>query len=1131
MKTGVYRILGLPVVLATLVAYSLLAVSAASASVSAAPGFTVTAYAAPTIFSPEYVGQATNDGTKSNYYMVWVRNSGSVATDGSPITIADTLPAGLVAQEINAVNFVADESSEGFSCVASTLTCTYSPALKPGETLIMRIKVLVAPGTLSPVVNTATVSGGGATTQSSVISSAIGTAAQSAAVPFGFGSVTAQLAGLDGLTDTQAGNHPYETTLSFSANTAYLQTSTSANLNETGPYPAGGLPGHSGEIKDVVVDLPPGVVGDPQVAPKCPQYLVTGTGTARGSAGAALHCPPSSQVGIATIDLEPISLRGTSSVKSGFSLTALQTEPIYNMVPDKGYPAEFGLEIAGAPVTLLINVNQETNYGLRAIISGIPGVSGLVGMTATFFGTPATDENFENPSFNVGEPVAFLDDPVDCAGGEEVTNVSMDTWQRPGAWLPDGQPDLSEPNWVHSRATTSPSITGCDLLPYSPALEVLPDTTQADEPTGLSVRMKIPQAQQQAPLLITPELKNITVTLPQGLSISSSAGEGLQGCDDEQIGLESPLPGTCPLSSVLGTVKVITPLLTAPLTGYVYLGMPNCNPCSNADAADGNMFRIFVEAQGSGVVVKKQGTVYAEPVTGQLTTTFTNDPQLPFSELELRFKSGLRAPLAMPETCGKYTTTTDMVPWSAPVTPDANPVSQFNVDWNGEGGACPSTLPFAPTLSAGTANASAGQYSPFTVTFGREDEEQDLSAMQVQMPPGLLGRVASVQICPEPQASLGTCPAESKIGEITVAAGPSTHPFYEKGLLYLTGPYKGAPFGLSIVVPTKAGPFNLGNVIARAAISVDPLTTAVTVTTDPLPQILNGVPLRLRSVNGTVNREHFIFNPTDCDDMAVTATVTGAKGARAHVSVPFAVSGCHGLPFSPHFDVYTSGHTSRADGAELIARLVYPSAPQSNVARARIVLPKQLPSRLTTLQKACPSAQFKANPSACPPESRIGYAVVHTPLLAVPLQGPAIFVSHGDEAFPSLQVVLQGDNVTIELTGVTRIANGVTTTTFETVPDAPFSSFELALPAGPDSALAANGNLCKETKTMTVDEKVTVNVDGHKRKVTRKVKRQAPTRLVMPTEFVAQDGAMIKKNADISVMGCAKRKSPKKAKR
>jgi hypothetical protein len=1089
MRRGMYRTAA---VLAALAGSWLCAVQA-SAETPATPGYTINTYPAPTIFSPE------SGGSKPDYYMIWVRNSGSVATNGSPITITDTLPPGVSATEVEATNFVSDEGL--LPCVERTVTCTYDAALQPGETLIMRVKVQVAPGTQSPVVNTAVVSGGGALQTSSVQSTVLGTAAQSLAAPFGFGSFYDQVAGADGLTDIQAGDHPFETTVGFTTSTAYLKRNSTVDFNETGPFSTGGLPGYAGEIKDFVIDLPPGFVGNPQVTPKCPQYQVTAEGTASGggAGAAALHCPPQSQIGVATIDLEPISLRGTSAVKLGFSLTALQTEPIYNMVPDKGYPAEFAFQVAGAPVTLLVNLNQETNYGVRVIVPNVPGVSGIVGITTTFFGTPSTDEDFENPSLGKGGPVAFLDDPVDCADGPQIAKVSMDSWEHPGAWLADGQPDLSEPNWAHTTATTYPSHVGCNLLPYNPALEVLPDTTQADEPSGLAVHLKIPQAQQQAPLLITPELKNVTVTLPQGLSISPSAGEGLQGCSDEQIGLASPSAGACPLASVLGTVKIATPLLTEPLTGQVFLGTPNCNPCSNADAADGNMFRIFIEAAGSGVIVKKQGTIYANPVTGQLTTTFTNNPQLPFGELELRFKSGLRAPLAMPETCGTYTTSTNMEPWSAPITPNANPVSQFNVDWDGHGGACPATLPFQPTFSAGTSNANAGQYSPLTVTFSREDREQDLAALQVKTPPGLLGTLTGLPLCGEPQADLGTCSEASKIGTMTVAAGPGGHPFYTKGALYLTGPYGGAPFGLSIVVPTVAGPFNLGNVVVRAKITIDPHTTALTVTSDPFPQVLDGIPLRLRTANVTIDRPGFIFNPTDCALLHVEATMTGAQGGVSHSSVPFAVSGCHGLAFGPKFNTYTSGRTSRADGASLYAKLVYPTGPQSNVSHVKVELPKALPSRLTTLQKACPSATFEANPASCPAASVIGLAKATTPVLPTPLTGPAYFVSHGGEAFPNLVVILQGYGVRIDVVANTFISKeGITSSTFENVPDVQVSSFELYLPEGPDSALAANGNLCKQ-------------------------------QLVMPATFTAQDGAALKENVKIKVTGCPKATAAKKA--
>jgi hypothetical protein len=510
------------------------------------------------------------------------------------------------------------------------------------------------------------------------------------------------------------------------------------------------------------------------------------------------------------------------------------------------------------------------------------------------------------------------------------------------------------------------------------------------------------------------------------------------------------------------------------------------------------MLRLLLQVQGAGVILKKEGTVYADPSTGQLTTTFKNIPQLPFNELELQFANGLRAPLATPQSCGTFTTTSDLTPWSSPVTPDATSLSQFTISWNGEGEACPPSVPFAPSFSAGTSNPDAGQFSPLTVTFNREDREQDIAGIQVTTPPGLSGILTGVSLCGEPQASLGTCPEASRIGSMTAAAGAGSHPFYEKGSLYLTGPYEGAPFGLSIVVPTVAGPFNLGNVVVRARIDIDPQTAALTVTSDPLPQIIDGVPLRLRTANVTVDREHFVFNPSSCEQLHIDATITGRQGAIDHASAPFAVSGCAGLHFGPTFKVSTAGHTSRADGASLVAELTVPAGAQSNIAKVKVELPKQLPARLTTLQKACLAATFEANPASCPSGSLVGYAKVLTPLLPVTLSGPAYFVSHGDAKFPELIIVLEGYGVRVDLHGETFISKkGITSSTFSDVPDVPFNSFELYLPQTKNSALAANGNLCTE-------------------------------KLGMPTSFTAQDGAKITQTTKITVTGCSKSKAKRK---
>jgi hypothetical protein len=1065
----------LPLLCVPVLVLAMLALTAGSAgAVAAAPGFAISAVAGPSIFSAETAGYLPDD------YTLRVTNTGSLPTNGAPITIADALPVGVQVSNLS----LTGPSSGGSSCDAVTVSCTYESVLLPGEQIVVDVVVTVVPGTPSPVTNDATVSGGGAVPVSTSATTAIGSLAESLAVPYGLAYLSEQATGPDGLPDGQAGDHPFETTLSFSVNTF-------SSLFEAGITTGYESQGHA--TKDVVVDVPPGFVGDPDVVEKCTQYLASTD-----------SCPPASQIGVAHLDL----FARYDTPHRGASV------PIYNVVPDKGYPAEFVIQFGENPVTLYVEVNPETNYGVRIVTPGLPEVAAIVDVGITFFGTPTTDPDVNNRLVSLtsgATPVAFLDNPTQCSTEPLQTKVSIDSYAHPGAWETEGKigygtlgsrsvPLLETANWVSASTTAFPSLEGCELLQFGPSVAVTPETTRADTPTGVNVDLKIPQSPQQFPALVTPALEDSTVTLPAGMSISPSAGDGLQGCSDAQIALLSSQAGSCPDASEVGTAKVTSPLLPDPLEGHVFLGTPNCNPCTNADASDGNMFRLFLEVAGTGVVVKKEGRIYANPSTGQLTTTFKDTPQVPVSDIQLQFKSGLRAALATPQACGAFTTTSDLTPWSSPITPDATPDSVFDVDWDGNGGACPATMPFAPSFSAGTSNPNAGQFSPLTVSIDREDREQDLAGIQVTTPPGLSGILTGVPLCGEPQASLGTCSEASRIGTMTVAAGPGGHPFYEKGSLYVTGPYKGAPFGLSIVVPTVAGPFNLGNVVVRARIDINPVTTALTVTSDPLPQILDGIPLRLRTANVTVDRPGFIFNPTSCAQQHVEATITGAQGAVSHASVPFAVAGCAGLHFGPSFKVQTSGRTSRANGASLDAKVTYPAGAQSNIRSVKVDLPKELPSRLTTLQKACTAQTFEANPAACPAASLIGVARASTPELPVPLTGPAYFVSHGGEAFPSLIIVLQGYGVRIDLTAATFISKaGITSSTFKTVPDAPVNSFELYLPEGPHSALAANGNLCTE-------------------------------RLSMPTLFTAQDGARFKQSTRIAVTGCPKAKKKVKAK-
>jgi Domain of unknown function DUF11 len=1087
----------LEAILASLLAVILLGITGAAFAEAAipAPGYLIESIPSPTHFSAAYNTscQAAISGRPSgscNSYTVTVTNSGSLPTDG-PVTITDTLPAGMTAQFMEG-EFLENEEGEyqkltrkederHLPCSVVTVSCIYGGVLAPGATITIYLYATVGPGSSGNVTNAVRVSGGGGAPAVASFQNVV----SSTPAPAGLTSFALTLTGDDGLPDTQAGDHPFGVTSSFQFSTELGENGLRQGRAEVN-FPA------RQQVKDVVVDLPAGLVGNVQaLASQCSERELEPSGKELEESGTT-KCPASSAVGTINLDV------GGNFQLGGYN-NFLKTPIIYNMAPEHGYPAVFGFNYIGHAVLLYgTAVPSGTGYVLQVSSPGILSL-GFDAISLTFWGVPSESahDSFRGGSSDAAR-LGFLTNPVDCSAGPLTATAMSDTWEDPGRWTADGTPDLSDPAWVVKSTTVYPSITGCDLLQFAPGVEVIPEVTRADEASGLGVDIRVPQASQMQPDLTTPEFKDVTVTLPSGLSVNPSAGDGLQACTSEQIDLSSRLAGSCPNGSVLGTVKATTPLLPAPLEGQVFLGAPGCDPCSNADAADGNMFHLYIELQGSGVRVKQQGTIYANTSTGQLTAVFKEAPQVPVSDLQVDFKGGLRAALATPQSCGTFTTTTDITPWSTPVTPDANPISQFDIDWNGAGEQCPATIPFSPSFTAGTSNPNAGQFSPLTVNVDREDREQDIAGIQVTTPPGLSGILAGIPLCGEPQASLGTCPEASRIGTMTVAAGAGGHPFYEKGSLYLTGPYGGAPFGLSIVVPTIAGPFNLGNVVVRARIDVNPATTALTVTSDPLPQILDGIPLRLRTANVTVERPGFIFNPTSCAQQHIEATITGAQGAVSHTAVPFAVAGCAGLHFGPTFKVSTSGKTSKADGASLDAKVAYPTGAQSNIASVRVELPRQLPSRLTTLQKACTATQFESNPAGCPAASVIGIAKASTPELPVPLTGPAYFVSHGGEAFPDLEIVLEGYGVRIDLTAATFISKqGITSSTFKTVPDAPVHSFELYLPEGKYSALAANGSLCT-------------------------------SKLAMPTLFTAQDGAQLKQSTKIAVTGCPKVK--KKAK-
>jgi hypothetical protein len=1012
---------------------------------------------------------ATGEAPIPQELVVRAQNRGGANTNGETV-ITDTLPAGLKAIAVSS-----GLSSGSASCtVKPLLKCTFTEALGRVGELEMWISVVVLPSAATGEQNTATVSGGGASAMT--VSHPIEV---NGTTRFGieeFSAFSDGTLGQDESEATQAGAHPYQmtTTIRFNTRTGGVHTS---------------LP--VGEVKELEVGLPAGVVVNPTATPTlCTEAQLLANANQNGTG-----CPDSSQVGVVHL-----------IIGDGLS-TFVQ---VYNMVPPTGEPAQLGFVVEGtATVHILPKIRTGSDSGISATVPGTPEVN-LREASLTLWGEPSSATHDQQRG-DCGFPThleascpterthkALLTLPSSCAG-PLTTTIRANSWEEPDHFVED------------SFVTDSTeALKGCSRLGLTPSFTAAPDTSSADTPAGLTFDLTTPQEGLLAPnALAPPDLRTTTVTLPAGVAINPGQAAGLVACQagEDAVGTENA--PSCPDASKVGTVEITTPLLSNKFYGNVYV--LQSNPPN---------LQLLVEASSEGVNVKLVGTVHLDPVTGQLTTTFRDTPQLPFTNLKLSFSGGAQAALTTPTKCGVFTTTGDFTPWSSPFAADTITEGSFAVDRGPGGSGCPSTpLPFSPGLTAGSTTDQAGGFTSFSLLLQSGDAQQRIEKLAFKAPPGLSGMLSAVPLCPEPQAAQGTCSSASQIGHAAVASGPGPYPLVipqpgnPESPIYLTGSYKGAPFGLTIVTHVIAGPFDLGNVITRAKIEVDPHTAQITVTTDALPQIIDGVPTDLRLVNSVIDRPGFMFNPTNCNPSSFSGTAwgtpppgVGGPGATASIGSHFQVGSCQSLKFAPGFKVSTSGKTSRSMGASLNAEVIYPPVPvganqaagEANIASVKVDLPKQLPSRLTTLQKACTAAQFEANPAGCPAASVIGHATAITQVLPVPLTGPAIFVSHGGEAFPSLIIVLQGYGVTVDLVASTFISKaGITSSTFKTLPDVPFKTFDLNLPEGKYSALAANGNLCK-------------------------------SKLAMPTAFVGQNGAVIHVSTKIAVTGCPKAKKAAK---
>ena len=782
---------------------------------------------------------------------------------------------------------------------------------------------------------------------------------------------------------------------------------TSFTIKTVGGLPDGGFPG--GVLKNIHVDIPPGVLADPESLPKCTSptpILAT--------------CGPGTQIGTTTI----LALVNVSP-----AITAPITVPVFNMEPTPGQASTFAFSLgASAPrVNIEGGIRDTGDYGATYDIRNLSGTPPVMGSSLTFWGVPAEHTTG-------GSPNPFVTTPTFC-GPPYTTTLTLESQTGAKATATD---------------TTPTGATGCDQIPFNPSITVTPGTTKRDSPAGGSVNLHVPSLKNPTGLESS-HVKTTVLTLPEGLTLNPSAANGLQACTDAQLAKGTHDTVTCPDASKVGTVEIVSPYLADPLTGSLWVGQPQ----------DNDPYRLFLQATGpSGLDVRLKGSVAADPVNGRLTATFADTPQTPFTDFTLTFNGGPRSVLATPLSCGAAVTTSAISPYSG--NAPATPTSSFTVDGDGSGGGCGPTL-FTPQFEASTSSSKAGGDTSFTTVINRQDGQQTLSRIKLDQPPGLSGRIPAVPLCADANAAAGTCPDASRIGTVTVAAGAGSEPFTLSGPAYLTGPYNGGPYGLAIVVRAIAGPYDLGTVVVRSAIRVDPVDAHLTIDSDAFPTILKGIPLRLRTVKVTVDRAGFLLNGTACGPQNVLSSIRSVDGSNATPSAPLSVTGCDALPFKPVITATTSGRPTAKRGGSLLVTLKQPAG-QANLRRVSVQLPKAYAARGTTTAKACLDTIYNADPKKCGAVSRVGTTQAVTPLLPTPLTGNAYLVGH-NARLPTLEVQLNGSGVNIGLSSTIKFGKGYSST-FPAIPDVPVSSFTINLPQGLNSLLGISGSVCKKPISM-----------------------------------------------------------------
>jgi hypothetical protein len=775
-------------------------------------------------------------------------------------------------------------------------------------------------------------------------------------------------------------------------------------------------------MRDLLVELPPGIVGDPTAVAACPREVFDG-----GFFNEMDQCPPDTRVGTATV------------VFNGQDESSHL--PIFNVAAAPDQMALFGSKFLWKlPMEMRM---RGSDLGLTIGQTDLVQGASFTRMEIELWGIPVDHQ--EEVS---AERRALLTMPTRCAEPLQV-QLRLRSWQEPDVWR-------------SAQADTGAPLAGCDALKFEPSVSFALDGPIADGPSGAEIEIELPQSDDPDGRA-SAGIEEATITLPEGMSISPGGVAGLTACSDEQFGLGFEKKASCPRSSRVGSVELASPVASKPLAGSIFIGRE----------APGERFRLFIVAAGPGVEAKFAGAMRADPRTGRLTAELGNLPDMPLSRLELRFDGGSRALLSTPPECGPATATAIFDPNNA--GPAVRSSASAEIGRNPLGPKCASSE-FAPEFLAGGSTRHPGHSTAFSVTLRRRDGEQSTDRFAIDFPLGMSAALKSVQACASAAASAGACPPSSRLGPAVIEAGAGPNPAVLNGGAYLTESHRDAPFGLALVFHAAIGPFDLGSLVVQAALNVDPRTGQVSVETDSLPRLVEGVPVRFQAIAMDLERPGFLLNPTSCEPQAVTATSRSTKGLLAKASTPFQLKGCERLRFRPAVSMRLT------DRAELHRRgkpglRIEVGTPKgsTNLRHLGMALPPLLQFEVSGLREIC--ARAAAVAGRCPAGSRVGSAAARSPLLASRLRGSLYVVQPKGDGPPDLWASMESEGVEVDLASETSLRNGRMVSRFDDLPDLPLSWLGIEFDSGKRGVISLKRGLCAGSHPNRPVSRVTL--EGH----------------------------------------------------